>query len=97
MISITVITSCSASNQPTLQSQSSDSTCVATVLSHSRDIQTSRLVLCNSARKRQEFLELLPEESTHRRDLPPTIFMITGGNLGWTGVSEGRWMPSILL
>ena len=44
MVSITVITSCSASNQPTLQSQSSISICVATVLSHSRDIQTSRLV-----------------------------------------------------
>ena len=44
MVSITVVSSCSASNQPTLQSKSSDSTCVSTVLSHSRDIQTSSLV-----------------------------------------------------
>ena len=54
-------------------------------------------LLCNSACKRQEFLEQLPEESTHPRDLPPTICIITGGNLGWIGVSEGRWIPSILL
>ena len=97
MVTITVITSCSTSNQHTLQSQSSDSTCVATVSSHSRDIQTSRLASMQQRMKRQEFLEQLPEESTQRRDLPPTICMVTGGNLWWIGVSEGRWIPSVLL
>ena len=43
MVSITVVTSYSTFNQPTQQSRSSDSTCVATVSSHSRDILTARL------------------------------------------------------
>ena len=43
MVSITVVIFCSTSNQPTLQSRAADTTCVATLSSHSRDIATSRL------------------------------------------------------
>lgn len=54
-------------------------------------------LLCNIAWKRQAFLDLLPDESIQRRDLPPTISTITGGIIGWIGVSDGKWIPSILL
>ena len=39
-------------------------------------------LLCNNKCKRQALLSQLPDESIQRRDLPPTICMITGGNLG---------------
>ena len=54
-------------------------------------------LLCNNACKRQAFLNQLPDESIPRKDLPPTICMITGGNLGWIGASDGKWIPSIRL
>ena len=54
-------------------------------------------LLCNNKCKRQAFLSQLPDESIQRRDLPPTICLITGGNLGWIGVSAGKWIPSIIL
>ena len=54
-------------------------------------------LLCNNACKRQAFLNQLPDESIPRKDLPPTICTITGGNLGWIGASDGKWIPSIRL
>lgn len=54
-------------------------------------------LLCNNACKRQAFLSQLPEESIQPKDLPPTTSMTTGGKLGWIGVTEGKWIPSIHL
>ena len=54
-------------------------------------------LLCNNACKRQAFLNQLPDESIPRKGLPPTICTITGGNLGWIGASDGKWIPSIRL
>lgn len=54
-------------------------------------------MLCKSVWKRRAFLDQLPDESIQRKELPPIISMITGGSLGWIGVSDKKWIPSILL
>ena len=61
MVSITVVTSCSTSNQPTLQSRAADSTCVATLLSHSRDIRTSRLAAMQQRMQASRISETKPK------------------------------------
>lgn len=53
-------------------------------------------VLCNDACKRRAFLNRLPSESVHLNAPPPTQFMGIGGKCGWIGVSEGKWIPSVL-
>ena len=52
-------------------------------------------LLCNNTWRRQAFLGQLPDESIQQKDLPQTLSMIIDGNLGWIGVSEGKWIPSI--
>ena len=73
MVSITVVTSSISSNQPTLLSQSAESSCVVTVSPNPGIFSLHAWLLCSNACKRWEFLEQLPEVSTYRRDLPPTI------------------------
>ena len=73
------------------------SACIQNIASHPQVFRLHAWLLCNNKCKRQASLSQLPDESIQRRDLPPTICMITGGNLGWIGVSAGKWIPSILL
>ena len=70
---------------------------IQNVASLSSSIPSSCLMPCNNACKLQAFLSLLPNESIKQKYLLPTICMITAGNLGCIGVSEGRWIPLILL
>ena len=73
------------------------STCIQNVATHPPGVPSSRLVALQQQMQAQALLSQLPDESIQRRDLPPTVCMITGGNLGWIGVSAGKWIPSILL
>ncbi len=54
-------------------------------------------LLCKDVCRRREFLNRLPSASVHPNGLPPTQSMGIGGSLGWVGVSEGKWIPSVLL
>ncbi|MES9880852.1 MAG: reverse transcriptase domain-containing protein [Sedimenticola sp.] len=54
-------------------------------------------LVCREACNRRAFLTKLPNASTQLGDLPPTLSTIADGRLGWLGVSDGRWIPSLLL
>ncbi len=53
-------------------------------------------LLCKDACRRRAFLSRLPNESAHPSAPPPIPSMDIGGRCGWIGVSEGRWIPSLL-
>ena len=50
---------------------------------------------CREVLRRQDFLKDLPRESVPLKELPHSLSTITVGTLGWIGVSNGRWIPSI--
>ena len=52
---------------------------------------------CREVWRRQDFLKDLPRESVPLKELPHSLSTITVGTLGWIGVSNGRWIPSIHL
>ena len=68
------------------------------VASHSSSVPSSRLVAMQQRMEASGISESVTRRIySSAKYLPPTICMITGGNLGWIGVLEGRWIPSILL
>ena len=97
MVSSTLVSSGSSCNLPSMEGRSVVSTNIKDVASHPPSVLSSRLVAMQHACKCQAFLNQLPDESIPRKDLPPTICTITGGNLGWIGASDGKWIPSIRL
>ena len=52
---------------------------------------------CREVCRRQAFLRSLPPESVQPGELPPMPYTGIGGKYGWIGVSDSRWIPSILL
>ena len=52
---------------------------------------------CREVSRRQDFLKDLPRESVPLKELPHSLSTITVGMLGWIGVLNGRWIPSIYL
>ena len=97
MVSSSLVSSGSSCNLRSMEGRSIVSTNIKDVASHPQVFRLHAWLLCNNACKRQAFLNQLPDESIPRKDLPPTICMITGGNLGWIGASDGKWIPSIRL
>ena len=97
MVSSTLVSSGSSCNLSSMEGRSVVSTNIQDVASHPQVFRLHAWLLCNNACKRQAFLSQLPDESIPQKDLPPTICMITGGNLGWIGASDGKWIPSIRL
>ena len=52
---------------------------------------------CREVSRRQGFLKNLLREYVPLKELSHSLSTITVGTLGWTGVSNGRWIPSIHL
>ena len=52
---------------------------------------------CREVSRSYDFLKHLPRESGPLKELPHGLSTITVGMLGWIGVSNRRWIPSIHL
>lgn len=62
-----------------------------------RMLRLHAFLLCKDECRRKVFLNRLPSVSVQPNVPPPTQFTGIGGKCGWIGVSEGRWIPTLLL
>ena len=97
MVPSTSVTSGSSCSSPSFEEGSAVSTHFQNVASHPSGVPSSRLVAMQRHLQATGISEPVASRIIPRKDLPQTICMITGGNLGWIGASEGKWIPSILL
>ena len=96
MLSSAVVSGGCSSDQTSLSAGSSDPT---SRLTHPKPeiFNLHAWLCCREVSRRQDFLKDLPKESVPLKELPHSLSTITVGTLGWTGVSKGRWIPSIHL
>ena len=95
--SAVVSAGCWASDQTSLSAESSYPT--HSRLTHPKpDIFNLHAWLCcREDSRKQDFLKDLPKESVPLKELPRSLSTITVWTLGWIGVSNGSWIPSIHL
>ena len=96
LLSSSVVTAGCASDQASLAAGSFDPASFSVLSSETGNVQHAWLC-CREVWRRQDFLRNLPRESVPREELPLSLSTITVGTLGWIGVSNGRWIPSIQL
>ena len=96
-LSSAVVSGGCSSDQTSLSAGSSDPISFSSYSSKTRHIQPAHLVVLQGGLEKAGFSKDLPRESVLLKELPHSLSTITVGTLGWTGVSNGRWIPSIHL
>ena len=86
-----------SSDQTSLSAGSSDPISFSSYSSEIGNIQPARLVVLQGGLEKAGFSERSARECVLLKELPHSLSTITIGTLGWIGVLNGRWIPSIRL